>query len=141
MSHWKDRLDRVATGSARERKAQRGGPPLVRTFLSGTVVPALEELAETLKAHGREVQVVHDNRTASTLVSKGGKEEFYYEILIKGYPASTFAFPATPLRDGDGRTYRAEARVREGPAQEDLTHATGSEVIDSFLRLYGRHLT
>lgn len=140
MTDWKDELRGLIALSARERKAQRGGPPLVRTFLSGAVVPAFEELAEALREHGRDVIVAHDDRSASILVSKDGKEEFYYEVVIKAYGAASFAFPAIPLRDSEGKTYRAEARVRTGPQQQDVTHATRLDMIHSFLRQYRRLL-
>jgi hypothetical protein len=141
MADWKDELSRLLASSERERKARRGSPPLIHEFLSGIVVPAFDDLGEALRTYGRSAEVMRDDRSASILVSKDGKEEFYYEVGVRPYAASAFRFPATPLRDSEGRSYRAEARVRSGPPQQDLTHATRRHLIDSFLRQYERHLT
>jgi hypothetical protein len=140
MSDWKEDLRRLlaTTGGAERPKPE--GPSRVRGFISEVVVPAFEELATELQDHDRDVEVEHGDRTASIRIVNQGKEEFYYEVKVKAYRTGGFAFPVVPLRDVEGKTYRAEIHLRDRALHHDVTNSTKEDLIRYFLHDYGRHL-
>lgn len=139
MTDWRKDLEGLFA-AAEGRRARHEGPSLVRGFLRQVVVPAFEELAETLRDHGRDVEISHEDRSASILVLNDEGEEFYYEVTASAYGAATSAFPAMPLRDPEGKTYRAEAHLRDRGLDQDVTNASKEEIISSFIHEYRRHL-
>jgi len=141
VSDWKKELKELLERTPEERKVRPEGPTRIRGFISDIVVPAFEEIAEELQEYGRDVEVEYGDRTASIRVVKDGKEEFYYEVRIKAYQKLRFAFPIAPLRDAEGKTYRAEIHLRDRALLHDVTNATKEEMIQYFLRYYARHLT
>jgi choline/glycine/proline betaine transport protein len=140
MSSWKETLNEIF--SAAERRAQTGDEPRrrVKHFIARVVVPAFEEVAGELQEYGRDVEVEHGERQASIRVLFEGEEEFFYEVRAKVYRKRDFAFPAIPLHDAEGVTYRAEAHLKDRPLNEDVTDFTKDRIIESFLREYSRHL-
>jgi len=138
MTEWKETLRELfeeAEGPAARTRAERRR---VRGFINEVAVPAFEELGEALQNYGREVEVEYGDRMASITVRDDGDEEFYYEVRVKAYRKRDFAFPAIPLFDAEGQTYRAEAVLRSGPLHRDVTNYTKEELIESFLREYRR---
>jgi|GEM_PF-2474316 len=137
---WKTRLRELMDETGGERPPLPRHPLRVRGFISDTVVPAFEEVAEELQEYGRDVEVEYGDRSASIQVLRDGKEEFFYAVRIKAYQTSRFAFPVLPLRDREGRTYRAEIHVRDRPLHQDVTDSDKDEIIQYFLHDYARHL-
>jgi len=140
VSDWKNQLKELLGSASGEGGPRPPGPTRVRGFISGVVVPAFEEIAEELQEYGRDVEVEFADRNASIRVVYQGKEEFYYEVKIRAYQKRKFAFPMTPLRDAEGRTYRAEVHLRDGAQHQDVTDVTKEELIQYFLHDYARHL-
>lgn len=137
---WKEELKELfetTEGSLRETRARK---QRVRGFIQDVVVPAFEELAETLPDYGRDVEVEFGERDAALRVLHEGEEEFYYEVKVNAYRRRDFAFPVIPLHDAEGRTYRAEAHLRDRPLHRDVTDCTKDELIRIVLHDYGRHL-
>lgn len=141
MSDWKKELKELLESTSEDRKVRPEGPTRVRGFISDVVVPAFEEIAEELQDYGRDVEVEYGSRTASIRVVKDGREEFFYQVKIKAYRKLRFTFPVVPLRDAEGKTYRAEIHLRDRELLHDVTNATKEEMIEYFLRYYARHLT
>jgi len=141
VSDWKKELKELLESTSGERKVRPEGPTRVRGFISDIVVPAFEEVAEELQQHGRDVELEYGDRTASIRIVKDGTEEFFYEVKIKAYQRLRFAFPLAPLRDAEGKTYRAEIHLRDRALLHDVTNANKEEMIEYFLRYYARHLT
>lgn len=117
-----------------------GERPRVKKFIAEVVVPAFEELAEELQEHGRDVEVRFGDRKATIQVNHEGDEEFFYAVEASPYRKKDFSFPVLPLRDAEGQTYRAEARLRTRPLHEDVTDYSRAEIIESVLREYERKL-
>lgn len=140
MSDWKEDLRQLLAASEGARSPKPEGPLRVRGFISDVVVPAFEELARELQEHGRDVEVEHGDRSASIRILRDGAEEFYYEVKVKAYRTRGFAFPVAPLRDPEGKTYRAEIHLRDRELHHDVTNATRDDLIRYFLQDYSRHL-
>lgn len=140
MSRWRESLNEIF--AAAEGREGAGDEPRrrVKHFIAQVVVPAFEEVAEELQGHGRDVEVEHGERRSSIRVLFEGEEEFFYEVRAKVYRKRDFAFPAIPLHDAEGVTYRAEAHLKDRPLNEDVTDFTKDRIIESFLREYSRHL-
>ncbi len=136
---WKEILKELfeeAESPAARRRAERRR---VKSFIQEVAVPAFEEVAEVLQDYGREIEVEFGERMASiTVRDEEGEEEFYYEVRVRAYRKRDFAFPAIPLFDAEGQTYRAEAVLRSGPLHRDVTNYSKDELIESFLREYRR---
>ncbi|TVR65007.1 MAG: hypothetical protein EA422_05200 [Gemmatimonadales bacterium] len=139
-SSWKTRLKALMDETGGDHPPLPRQPLRVRGFISDTVVPAFEEVAEGLQEYGRDVEVEYGDRSASIRVLLDGKEEFFYAVRIKAYQTSRFAFPILPLRDPEGRTYRAEIHLRDRALHQDVTDCDKDEIISYFLHDYGRHL-
>ncbi|TVP57832.1 MAG: hypothetical protein EA351_04885 [Gemmatimonadales bacterium] len=140
MSDWREDLKMLLTATEGGGQPKPEGPGRVRGFISQVVVPAFEELATELQEYGRDVEVEHSDRMGSIRVLKDGKEEFYYEVKVKAYRTTGFAFPVAPLRDPEGQTYRAEIHLRDRPLHQDVTNSTKEDLIRYFLHDYSRHL-
>jgi choline/glycine/proline betaine transport protein len=140
MSSWKESLKEIL--SAAEGTKRTGDEPRrrVKHFIAQVVVPAFEEVAQELQEYGRDVEVEHGEKRAAIRVFHEGDEEFSYEVRATAYRKLEFAFPALPLHDAEGMTYRAEAHLKDRPLNEDVTDFTKDQIIESFLREYGRHL-
>jgi len=140
MSRWKESLKAIF--AAAEERAPTGDEPgrRVKHFIAQVVVPAFEEVAEELQDYGRDVEVEHGEKHASIRVLHEEEEEFFYEVRARAYRKRDFAFPAIPLHDAEGVTYRAEAHLKDRPLNEDVTDFTKDQIIESFLREYSRHL-
>jgi hypothetical protein len=139
MSDWKKELkglfDTPESSGGRARAERRR----VKGFIADVVVPAFEEVAAELQEYARDVEVEFGDRMASITVFHEGTEEFHYEVRVKAYRKRDFAFPAIPLFDAEGQSYRAEAGLRSGSLHLDVTNFTPEELIESFLREYRRH--
>lgn len=140
MSDWKDDLKTLLATTEGAGRPKPAGPSRVRGFISEVVVPAFEEVATELQEYGRDVEVEHGDRTASIRILKDGREEYYYEVKVKAYRTRGFAFPVVPLRDPEGKTYRAEIHLRDRALHQDVTNSTKEDLIRYFLHDYGRHL-
>jgi choline/glycine/proline betaine transport protein len=137
---WKRTLEELFEAVEAPGRAAPADPPRVKRFIAEVVVPAFEEVARELQKHGRDVEVKFGDRKAQIQVLHDGEEEFFYAVEANPYRKRDVAFPLVPLRDAEGRTYRAEARLRNRPLHEDVTDLTREEIIESFLREYGRRL-
>jgi hypothetical protein len=142
MTDWKEDLRALLGRSGRTQGAGRreGEPPRVRHYLARVAIPALEEVAAELQEHGRHVEVDEDDRYVAVTVFHDDREEFFFEVRVKPYGTEGFAFPAVPLRDPEGKTYRAEVHVRDRSLERDVTSADKDELIRVFLEEYRRHL-
>ena len=139
MSGWTEKLRNLLREVDTQEVDQQPRRRIVN-YLSEVVIPAFEEVAGELQDLGRDVEVEHGHRRASIRVVREGNEEFYYEVRVRPYREREFAFPVISLRDGEGKTYRAEAFLRDQPLKKDLTDFTREELIEDFLREYERHL-
>ncbi|MEX2473149.1 MAG: hypothetical protein WEA34_13260 [Gemmatimonadota bacterium] len=141
MSDWKADLRSLISGSGEvPRTGSEGEPPGIRRYLTRVAAPALEAVAAEFQELGRDVEVDEDERYASITVLHDDAEEFFFEVRVKPYGADGFAFPTVPLRDPQGKTYRAEAHLRDRALERDVTGADQEELIRVFLEEYRRHL-
>lgn len=142
MSSWKEELSWLLGRSheAEEEGLRHSEPPRIRRYLARVVIPALEEVAAELQEHGRHVEVDEDDRYVAVTVFHDDREEFFFEVRVKPYGTEGFAFPAVPLHDPEGKTYRAEVHLRDRALERDVTGADKDELIRVFLEEYRRHL-
>jgi choline/glycine/proline betaine transport protein len=140
MSDWKKELAELLAATSEDGGPSRPAQRRVRSFLHEVAVPAFEEVARELQEHDRDVEVEHGDRSASIRILHDGEEEFFYEVKVKAYRKREFSFPVIPLRDAEGRTYRAEAGLKDRPLHQDVTDCTKEDLIRNLLREYSRHL-
>lgn len=132
----RDFLSHSGTSAARKQEERRR----IKGFIADVVVPAFEEVAKELQALGRDVEVEFGDRVASIIVVHEGEEEIHYEVRARAYRKRDFAFPAIPLFDAEGQTYRAEAYVGSRELHHDVTDFSREDLIRSFLDQYERQL-
>ena len=146
MNEWRkslrELLEEAETKRAAREAANRDAQKWkrVKHFISDTVVPAFEQVAEELQDHDRDVELEHARDFATITVYRDGEREFYFGVRARAYKEREFAFPALPLRDAQGRIYRAEAFTDDGPLKHDVTDYTTEEIIELLLYEYRRHL-
>jgi choline/glycine/proline betaine transport protein len=143
MSDWKQQLNNLFSEEYRKnlkKKLVAGGNFRIKNFLSETVVPAFEEVAEELSNYGKDVDVEVGKKDASVTVSEDGDEEFFYSIRVRVYKERKYVFPVIPLSDEEGQVYRAEVHLKSGPTDHDVTTYTKDQIIENFLYEYRRHI-
>jgi len=146
MSDWKQQLDHLFSNEYRERaisrQEERKGKLRVKSFITEVVEPGFEEIAEALGEHGRDVEILTGKNMAAVRVIYEGKEEFYFAVKIQPYQERKFKFPVIPIKDEEGKIYRAVIylkETKERQVEHDVTNYTRVELIETFLFYYRRH--
>jgi len=146
MSNWKEALDQLFSDEYRQRSVQkqeeRKGKLRAKKFISEVVEPAFEEIAEALGEYGRDAELLTSKNKAILRVNYEGKEEFYFAVNIQPHQERTFMFPVLPIKDDEGRLYRAVIylkETKERQVEHDVTNYTRAELIETFLFYYRRH--
>ncbi|MDB1087314.1 choline BCCT transporter BetT [Streptomyces sp. ACA25] len=132
--HWRQRLARAMSFPSQDAAVP---------FVDDVCRPALQEVAEELRAHGGEASVTegHDEEAGlpylGLRVPMGEKEEFLYRVWPVVRPAPTFTRRPVTRRD----TYvRYEVHLAEGSQSYDVMGYTKEQLIGDILDQYERHL-
>ncbi len=130
---WQSRL-RGIIQHYRKEEAER--------FLVQTAAPALEKVAEQLRASGLDALVARNDEGLSLTVPHGTEEaDFVYGVGLRGYRPLSFAFPELPRDDVSGRRhYRAEVEINGIPRNYDIMGYSAEQVIADVLAHYDSHM-
>ena len=110
-------------------------------FLTQTVIPACEEIADALRNEGATVTVTKDTDRAGVEVTHGEEIDFKYEIRLRAHrlPAFIMADTKNDL-DEESEYFRAEVYLGEGGQNYDVMGWSRQGIIADILDQYGRHL-
>lgn len=113
----------------------------VMRYLEGAVRPAMDAVAEELRAQGVDVNVITegegDERHAALRVGLGDEADFNYQAWPRKFQTPTFAMRASR---SNSYYYRLEVFLTEGTQGYDLMDYSKDQVIDDILDQYESHL-
>ncbi|TBU79606.1 choline transporter [Pseudomonas daroniae] len=114
----------------------------VNRFISETVVPACQQVAEELRKQGREASVESGEDGRVTLsVSHGSEADFHYHVRPRALIQPSFVMRDTRDDTNEERKYfRAEVHLDEGGQDYDVMGWNREEVIGDILDQYERHM-
>lgn len=139
MSDWRDELSEFFEKS-HAADEQEDASELAR-FMSGTALPAFEEITRELERHGRVATTRSSGTSATLLVQFGGEEEMSYRIQGRMFPNGVLPFAELRFRERKGLKYiRAESMFRSGPPDYTLADVTSQEIIRNFISNYTRRV-
>ena len=140
MSDWKSDLDDLFTKKEKEVKSTEENVSKaeaeIKSFFSGIVVPAFEDVKPELEKHQREVNISSGSGSAGIEVIYKGNLELRYSINTKIRPdGSVFLYPEIHFRDrDDDKMCVADGYLRS----EDyfMAQITKDKIINHFLKEY-----
>ena len=109
------------------------------SFITESVVPAMQEFAAELASHGLDAQVEQDEDRAMLTVRHGDEVDFQYLVAARRHARPGLALSADGSGGGDGY-FRAEVHLREGSQDYDLMGWSREQVLQDLLEQYQRHL-
>lgn len=110
-------------------------------FLSGTIVPACEEVAEALRNEGATVTVHKAKDRAGIEIVHGEEVDFKYEVRLRAHRLPTFVMTDEHSEANDESEYfRAEVYLGEGGQDYDVMGWSRQGIIADILDQYSRHL-
>ena len=140
MADWRSELDGLLRQKQSQREEQAKGDDATR-FMSGTAVPALEDLRAELEKHGREVTIRASGSSVALFVSRGGEEELMYRIQFRSYPDRVLPYVEIRGRERKGlKLVSTDSMFRSGKPDYRLSDITREEIIKHFLDHYRRRV-
>ena len=134
MADWRKELGSILEKRAQASRAEQENA-LFETLHRDVVQPALAELAEELRAHGRTATTHATPAAISLSVKNGDCEEISFRVLRRSVPNAIIAYAEIRLRKGL-RLVRMDAPIKEGPTTP-LDATTKDDIIACFLKHYG----
>ncbi len=132
-AHWKHRLQQMVRDSTEAE---------VRTYLGGTVLPAMQEVAAELGQQGVAAQVQglpQADETLRLIVPDADLRDFVYGVRVTRRPVATFAV-RDAARDGEmPHVYEPITFFVDGREGYDIQYLRREEVIVDILRQYERY--
>lgn len=110
----------------------------VNKFISETVLPAFESVANELKINQINVNISHEDGLSLT-VQHGDAQEFIYRVIARKYTQPDFAADTEENTDEDSY-YRAEVHLVEGGQDYDIMGWSKTAVINNIIDQYHKHL-
>tara|TARA_R110002124_G_scaffold105523_1_gene256493 strand:- start:78267 stop:80216 length:1950 start_codon:yes stop_codon:yes gene_type:complete len=108
----------------------------VNKFISQTIVPAFESVAQELEKNQISVLVSHENGL-SLIVDHGEEQKFVYRVLARKHSQPDFV---TESDDDEQSYYRAEVHLEEGGQDYDIMGWSKTAVINNIIDQYHKHL-
>ncbi|NQT94216.1 MAG: hypothetical protein HQ559_15760 [Lentisphaerae bacterium] len=134
MTNWRNNLDTFFREE--EGKQQQEASPLA-TFICKVALPALEEVAEELQAHGRTARLRSTETSATIIVERNGDEEMTYRLQGRTFPNQVLPYAEIRFRQRKGlRFISVESMIRSGDADYAMEDITQEEVIRDFIENY-----
>ena len=114
----------------------------VSRFITETVLPACEQVADELRKQGRDAKVESGEDGRVTLsVSHGSEADFQYQVRPRALIQPSFVMRDTRDDTNEERKYfRAEVHLDEGGQDYDVMGWNREEVIGDILDQYERHM-
>lgn len=139
MSDWRKNLGSFFEKGEKSKQVQEGSE--LARFISGTVLPAFDDLSKELGKHGREVTIRSAVSWAFMTVSHGGEDELTYRVQGRIMSNKTLACADVRYRERKGlRLMRTESMFRPGNQNYSIGDITKEEVIRNFLDHYTRRV-
>tara|TARA_R110002167_G_scaffold8646_3_gene39524 strand:- start:18516 stop:20465 length:1950 start_codon:yes stop_codon:yes gene_type:complete len=108
----------------------------VNKFISQTIAPAFESVAQELEKNQIRVLVSHENGL-SLIVDHGEEQKFVYRVLARKHSQPDFV---TESDDDEQSYYRAEVHLEEGGQDYDIMGWSKTAVINNIIDQYHKHL-
>ncbi len=108
----------------------------VNKFISQTIAPAFESVAQELEKNQISVVVSHENGL-SLIVDHGEEQKFVYRVLAQKHSQPDFV---TEADDDEQSYYRAEVHLVEGGQDYDIMGWSKTAVINNIIDQYHKHL-
>ena len=108
----------------------------VNKFISQTIVPAFESVAEELQKNQISVVVSHEDGL-SLIVDHGEEQKFVYRVLARKHSQPDYVNEAD---DDEQSYYRAEVHLGEGGQDYDIMGWSKTAVINNVIDQYHKHL-
>lgn len=134
MADWRKELGSILEKRAQASRAEQENA-LFENFLRDVVQPALNELAEELRTHGRIATVRAAPAAMVLSVNNGEYEEISFRVLRRSVPNTVVAYAEIRLRKGQ-RLVRMDSPIKDGPSTP-LDSTTKDDIIACFLKHYG----
>ena len=112
----------------------------IKRFLSDTVYPALETVKGELAKQGLEAAIERGDEEVGLKVFYEGATDFHYDVKLVEYAVPETAFPEMPANNGQGRHYRAEVFLLEGPQHYNIMGNTKEQVIADVVSQFEKHM-
>ena len=132
MADWRQELGNILEKRARASRAEQENAQF-EAFMRDVVAPALNDLADELRKHDRNVSVRTAPAAMVLSVSNGEFEEISFRVLRRSVPNFVVAYAEIRLRKGQ-RLVRIETNIKEG--QAPLAETTQDDIISCFLKYY-----
>ena len=134
MADWRKELGNILEKRAQASRAELENARF-ETFLQDVVAPALNELAQELRSHGRIADVRATPAAMRLSVNNGEYEEILFRVLRRSVPNTVIAYAEIRLRKGQ-RLVHMDAPIKDGPSAP-LETTTKDDIIACFLKHYG----
>ena len=108
----------------------------VNKFISQTIAPAFESVAQELEKNQISVLISHENGL-SLIVDHGEEQQFIYRVLARKHSQPDFI---TEGDDDEQSYYRAEVHLGEGGQDYDIMGWSKTAVINNIIDQYHKHL-
>ena len=132
LASWENRL---------KNALHHRGKKDIKRFLADTVYPALESVKAELAKQGLEAQIDRSDKEVILRVFYQGATDFHYDVKLVEYAVPETAFPEMPsMKDGQGRHYRAEVFLLEGPQHYNIMGHTKEQVIADAVSQFEKHM-
>jgi choline/glycine/proline betaine transport protein len=110
----------------------------VLAFLSETARPALDAVAEQMRASGLEPELVQARDRLDLSIAHHDRGSFRYSVRSRAYRAPSFSMMDTRGKAAESH-YRAMASSSEGDQPHDVTGYTADQLINDLLKRYARY--
>ncbi|MRI31419.1 choline transporter [Endozoicomonas sp. OPT23] len=113
----------------------------VRTFITETVIPAMESVASELEKQGVEssIEVDENKGKPQFTVLHGDEHDFVYQVFPRGYLQPSFMVDED-IDEDESKYYRAEVFLQEGGQNYDIMGYTRVQVIGDIIDQYEKHM-
>lgn len=112
----------------------------VRDYLSSTVRPAMQAVAEQLRAQSLHANVEENGEEIQLLVGHQETTEFLYQVRLRKYSTAAVAFPEIPRKSKERSYWRAEVFLLQGPQHYDVAGYSQEQLVNDILNQFELHL-
>jgi len=139
MSDWRHELSGFFEQEDKAREHEHRSE--LETFVADTVLPALEQVAEEMRRHGREAVVRNSDTTATLIVRHAGEEEMRYRVQGRTFPNGILPYAEIRFRQRKGLKFiTVESMFRSGIQDYTLADMTREEIIADFVQNYTKRV-
>ena len=137
MEEWKKELDGFFKKTERASASDQTSDFAV--FITNIVVPAFEEFAKEMEAHGRNSLIRSTEVYASITITCAGEDELSYRIQGRRFPNRVVPYAEVRARERKGlRLMSTESALRTGPYQ--VSDVTKEDIVQNMVTNYTRRV-